>query len=228
LEITWPTCSGNEDYDYDCDRVAIRTGARHTCPHAPAPGRQSRLGRSWVLSYFGRVSFFLRLIGILNAAVWFGTAVFFAVAVWPGFFSTDMLRILPLSHSGAAAQVILGRFCILQYWCGGIAVGHLVLERLYAGKPLQRWIVYWVAGLFAVGLFDGLIVRPSLAQIHLEFYGVRSTPRQREQASKSLRLWQELLRLSNAVVVLGLGFYVWESTNAGTGARFVGAVKLRG
>jgi Domain of unknown function (DUF4149) len=174
------------------------------------------------------VSFFLRLIGILNAAVWFGTAVFFAVAVWPGFFSAEMLRILPRSHSGAAAQVILERYFLLQYWCGGIALGHFVFEWLYAGKPLQRWIVYWVAGLLALELFGGLIVQPSLARLHLEFYGVRSTPRQREQAGKSFPFWQEILQVSNAVVVLGLGVYLWESTNATTGARFVGAAKLRG
>ena len=174
------------------------------------------------------MSVFLRLTGILNAAVWFGTAFFFAVAVWPAFFSDEMLRILPRSHSGAAAQVILGRYFILQYCCGAIALGHFLLDWLYAGKLLHRWIVYWVAGLLALGLFGGRIVQPSLARLHLEFYGVRSTPRQREQASKSLRFWQEMLRVSNAVVVVGLGVYMWESTHAETSTRFVGATKLRG
>jgi hypothetical protein len=184
-------------------------------------GRHSRLGTSGVLFYFGAVSFFLRLTGILNAAAWFGTAVLFTVAVWPGFDSAQMLKILPRSHAGAAAQVMLERYCIVQYCCGAIALAHFVLEWLYAGKSLQRWIVYWVTGLLGLTLFSGVVVQPRLALRHLEFYGVRSSTQQREQAGRSVRIWEALVQVSNVIAVLGLGVYVWESANAGTGARFV-------
>lgn len=165
------------------------------------------------------MSFFLRVTGIMNAAVWFGTAVFFTVAVWPGFFSPEMLKILPRSHSGAAAAVMLQRFCVLQYWCGMIALGHFLLEWLYAGKTLRRWVVLWMAGLFAVALFSGMVVQPRTAQRHLELYGMRSTPQQRQQAARSLPVWHGLVQGTNTIMVLGLGAYLWVSTNAGAGAR---------
>jgi Domain of unknown function (DUF4149) len=186
--------------------------------------RESRLGTRRVLPYFGAVSFFLRLTGILNGAVWFGTAVFFMVAVWPGFSSAEMLRILPRSHSGAAAQVILSRYCVLQYCCGIIALGHLVLEWLYAGIPLRRWIVYWVGGLLGLALFSGMVVQPRLARRHLDFYGVRSTPQQRQEASRYLPIWHGLVQVNNGIMVLGLGVYMWQIASAGAGA---GARSLR-
>jgi hypothetical protein len=182
--------------------------------------RETRLGTCRVLSYFDGVSFFLRILGILNTAVWFGTAVFFTVAVWPGFASAEMLRILPLSHSGAAAQVILERYCWVQYWCGAIALTHLTLEWLYAGKSLQRWIVYGMTGLLGLGLFTGLVLEPKLSRRHLEFYGLRSTPQQREEAGKSLRVLQGLVQVTNVLTMLGLGICIWEISSSGTGPRF--------
>jgi len=191
-------------------------------------GWQTKLGTGAVLSYFLPVSFFLRLTGILNAAVWFGTAVFFAAAVWPGFGSAEMLRILPPSHSGAAAQVILERYYFLQYWCGGIALAHIVLECLYAGKSLQRWSVYLVTGLLSLGFFAGLVVEPKLAGRHLEYYGVRSTPQQREQAIKSLRILRGVVQVFNFVTIAGLGVYVWEITHAGAGPRSIRRAQSEG
>jgi hypothetical protein len=174
-----------------------------------------------LVHYFAQVSFFVRVTGILNAGVWFGAAVLFTLVIWPAFGAAEMLRILPPSHSGAAAQVLLKRYCILQYCCGGIALAHFVLEWLYAGKAWPRWIVYWVGGLFALSLFTGLVVLPNLVQRHLELYGIRSTPQQREHARTAVQNWLALVQLGNTVAVLGLSVYVWESTQTETSARFI-------
>lgn len=139
-----------------------------------------------------------------------------------------MLKILPRSHSGAAAQVLLDRYFIVNYWCGGIALGHLLLEWLYAGKPLQRWTPYLVTGLLAVSLFSGLSAKPRLARLHLEIYGRRSTPQQREQAGKSYGAWRRAVRFCNVVLVLGVWVHLWEISRVGTTARFVPAGKFRG
>jgi hypothetical protein len=174
------------------------------------------------------VSFFLRLTGITNAAAWFGTALFFTLAVGPAFSSVEMLQILPPSHSGAAAQIVLERYFAVHYCCGGIALCHFVLEWLYAGKPLHRWPLYWVIGLLAVGLWSGLSVEPKLRRLHLELYGVRSTPHQREQAGAGIRTWQGLLQTSNWVMLLGLWIYMWEASGVGGAPRFGSAGKFRG
>ena len=178
--------------------------------------------------YFAPVSFFLRLTGITNAAVWLGAALFYTAAVSPAFFSSEMLRILPPLHAGAAAQVLAHDFYVLQYWCAAIALAHLVVEWLYAGKPVPRWSAYLVIGLLALALFNGLLAQPRMKRLHLERYGRYSTPQQREKAGQWYGVWQTAVHLVNVCVILGVWVHLWEVSSSGTIARFVGAAKYQG
>jgi hypothetical protein len=154
--------------------------------------------------------------------------VFFALAVWPAFHASEMLGIIPLSHAGAAGHVLLERFFVVQYTCGSIALVHLLLEWLYAGKHWRRWTLYAIGGMLGLALFSGLSVEPKLKRLHLEVHGVRSTPQQREQASRAYGFWRGTIQLSNLIVLLGVWAYCWEICSAGTSTRFVSAGKLRG
>lgn len=171
---------------------------------------------------------FLRLLGITNAAIWFGAAIFLTFGVGPAFFSADMLSILPRSHAGAAAQIVLERYFVLQYWCGGIALAHLSGEWLYAGRPLRRWVLYLVLGLIGLGLEGGLVMQPKLQKLHLEIYGVRSTPQQREQAGKSFKAWHAVAQMANLLVTLGLFVHLLQVTAFTAPGRFLNVNKFRG
>src|ERR1039457_449261 len=89
-------------------------------------GRHSGLGILRAFSYSARVIGFLRFVGILNAAVWFGGAVFFTF--WSGRapFSPEMKALLgPQNYpyfSGAIAQILIARYFNLQFTCSIIAV----------------------------------------------------------------------------------------------------------
>src|SRR6266436_1420387 len=77
---------------------------------------------------------FLRFVGLLNAAVWFGAAIFFTFAAGPAVFSQDMKDALRQNNPyfyGAIAQVLISRYFRLQLICGVIALLHLVMESLY-------------------------------------------------------------------------------------------------
>ncbi len=167
-------------------------------------------------------------MGITNAAVWFGSALFLLVAVGPSFASPEMARLLPAPHRGAAAQVVLERYFVVQYWCGGIALAHLLLEKLYAGKAVRGWILYWILGIVLLDLLSGLLVEPKVRGLHLEVYGTRSTSQQRQQARVEVGFWQSVIRVSNVIVVAGLWIYLWEVTSPGGTSRFVGGGKFRG
>lgn len=174
------------------------------------------------------MSLFLRVTGIINAAVWLGATVFFALVVWPGFASPEMARILPPLHRGAAAQVIMDRYFLIQYCCGSIALAHWLAEWLYAGHRLQRWTLSWIVGLVVLQLVSGLWVEPKLKRLNWDLYGPRSTPQQREHASKTWSLWQAVVQISNLIVMAGLSAYVWEQSTPAAAPRFVAAAKLRG
>jgi len=170
----------------------------------------------------------LRLISVINAAIWLGSAVSYICVIAPGFFSDTMRPLLPFSHAGAAELIVRERYFALQYWCGGIALGHLFVEWLYTGKSLRRWPTYLVVGLLGLGLLGGGALRPKLQRLHLERYGARSDPQQSEQAGRALRNWQIVARVINVMTVIGLGVYMWHVASTGAAPRFASAVKFRG
>jgi hypothetical protein len=173
------------------------------------------------------VPLFLRLTGITNAALWFGATILWLGAVWPAFSSAEMMKILPPSHAGAAAHIVLDRCLKVQCWCGGIGLAHLLADRLYTGKPWRRGVLILVLGLFALGLFNSVSAAPRLKRLHYEIYGLRSTPVQREQARHSLGVWQGLLRFAGVLEAAGLWAYVWQ-LNRTENAGYATVGKFRG
>jgi len=174
------------------------------------------------------VLFFLRCIGIINAAIWLGAAFFSCIILAPALASESMQAILPPSHTGRAWQIVLERYFILQYWCGGIAVVHLLAEWLYTGRPLKPWSVYLALSLLGLGLAGGLWLRPKVTRLHLDLYGARSTPQQRENARRPLRNWEGVLQVCQGLAALGLVVHLVQ-TSAPVGApRFLNANKFKG
>lgn len=174
------------------------------------------------------MALFLRIVGVTNAAVWFGAAIFFTFGVGPAFFSEAMLQLLPRSHAGAAAQIVLERYFALHQWCGGIALVHLLADWLYTSRPFRRWVLYLVLALFGLGLVGGHFFQPKLQNLHVQIYGLRSTDQQRQQAKKSFQIWHAVAQTTNLFMTFGLFAYLLQSTASVNASRFVSANKFRG
>ena len=139
-----------------------------------------------------------------------------------------MLAILPQSHAGRAAQIVLERYFILQYWCGGIALAHLLAEWLYTGKPLKLWTLYLSFGLLGLGLAGGLWLRPKVTKLHLDVYGPRSTPQQRENARRPLKIWEGISQAMQYLTTLGLLVHLLQVSSPAGALRFLSANKFKG
>ena len=98
-------------------------------------------------------------MGIINAAVWCGSAVFMLIGL-PALFSPELKRLLTAPGVGFAAEAVVGRYFIVQYWCGGIALVHLMAEWFYNGRPLWRLNLGLVIVVLSVGLAGGLLAQP--------------------------------------------------------------------
>jgi uncharacterized membrane protein len=171
---------------------------------------------------------FLRFIGIINAAIWFGSVFFFTFAASPVFLSEAMLEILPRPHAEASAHVLTRRFYFFQYGCAAMALLHLLGEFLYAGKPFKPASLYLVLGMLALGLVGGQLLQPKLQSLHREIYGPRATAVQRDQSRKSYTLWHGARQFLNTLVSVGLLVYIWQTAMPGATPRFVTANKFRG
>src|SRR5436190_8946410 len=108
----------------------------------------------------GPVIAFLRFIGIVNAAVWFGAALFFSFGIAPAFFTPEMKRLFGDFYCGLIAQAVLERYFVLHYCCGALALVHQLAEWVYLGKALQRFTFGLLLAILTLSLTGGLWFQP--------------------------------------------------------------------
>jgi hypothetical protein len=164
-------------------------------------------------------------VGILNAAVWFGSAIFLVVGL-PALFTAEMKRQLGLPGVGFAAQAVVARFFILQYFCAAIALAHLIGQWLYYGRPLLRLNLALVTGLIGLALLGGLWMQPKLRDLHQRMYS-GATGEPRDRAAKSFRVWHAGSESANLLVIAGLLLYLWKVAEVPENPRFVRLSKIR-
>jgi hypothetical protein len=173
---------------------------------------------------------FLRFVGILNAAVWFGSAIFFTFSAGTAPFSPEMKSLLGANNypyfSGAIAQIFIARYFYFHLVCAAVAVVHFLAETLYLGKPLRRIQTALLAGLCAVVLIGGFWLQPKLKGLHAIKYGVNTRPELREPAARSFRTWHGVSQVINLFAVAGLTVYLWRVANPSDPTRFVSAAKF--
>jgi len=173
------------------------------------------------------VTGFLRFIGLLNAAVWFGAAVFYTFGAGPAVFSPEMKDLLGSKgyayYSSGVAQILVSQYYQLQFACGLIALLHLLAEWLYFGKSPRRTQFALLIGLVALSLLGGAWLRPRLKHLALDF----ARPQAVEATARSFRTWQNLFLVVNWLTVLGGAAYLWRVANPLETTRFVSTSKLR-
>jgi len=173
---------------------------------------------------------FLRFVGILNAAVWFGAAIFFTFGAGLAPFSQEMKTLLGSSNypyfSGAIAQILIARYFRFQLACGIVAVLHLLAEWLYLGKFPRKLQVGLLIGLCSAAIFGGYGLQPRLKALHAAKYGTSTRPEIREAAIRSFRAWHGVSQVVNFLLVGGLAAYLWRATNPSDPTRFVSALKF--
>jgi hypothetical protein len=192
---------------------------------------ESRLGSRQFCSYGGRVIGFLRFMGMLNAALWLGAAVFCTLGVLPVANSPRMVELLGPAYfpylSGAITRLIIVR---LFYWQIGFAVIAwvlLVLEWLYLGRtPRQRWVGL-LGLLFVLSLLTGLWLNPKLTRLQQAQHPLNPRPEARVLALKTFHLWDGLFQAVNVVLIGGVAVYFWRLTVIEDAPRFVSPVKFR-
>jgi len=172
------------------------------------------------------VTAFLRYLGILNAALWLGAAVFLIIGL-PALFGEELRDELRSSIGptmapivvGWAAQKIFARFFILQYCCGAVGLAQMALEWLYCGRPLLRRNLGLLALLLGLALAGGLWMQPKLNELHhIKYYA--PTQAARDQADRAFKAWHAASECGNMVVIGGLLVYLWRVSRPGSQTRF--------
>lgn len=175
---------------------------------------------------------FLRFFGVTVAAVWFGATVFFTCFAGPAFFSDAMKTLIPPPYNGAVAQLVLGRYFILHYLCGFLALAHLGVEWMYSGRVPARVTVWLVGGALGLSLFGGLWLQPKLKLLHelkyADQYRRAATPLQREAAAKDFGTWHGVSQAMNLLILAALWLYLARVIQPGESPRFVSPINKFG
>jgi len=149
------------------------------------------------------------------------------LGVAPSFFSAEMKKHFGEVWTGVIAFIVFGRYFAMQYWCGAVALAHLLAEWVYLGRPLQRLTLSIVLGVFALGLAGGLFVQPRLERLHAIKYGKTFSEVQRAQAARSLMIWHGISRVAGLLSLIGLGVNMWRMGNPPNAPRFVASNTFR-
>jgi hypothetical protein len=168
----------------------------------------------------------LRFVGILNAAIWCGSAIFLTVGL-PAIFSPELKTLLTTPGVGFAAEAVVARFFLLQYWCGGIALAHLLAEWVYCGRPVRRLNLALVVGMLILALAGGWWLQPKMLAWHKDKY-FGGTKELQTQAGQSFARWHAASETANLLVIGGLILYLWRVSAPPESPRFGGFTKIRG
>jgi hypothetical protein len=174
---------------------------------------------------------FLRFLGLMNAAVWFGAAVFFAFGADPAASSPQMRDLIGTNNfpyfSLAIAHVIATRYFALFSFCSALALLYLIAEWLYFGKyPPKRWLAF-IFCLVLAGSVRGYWIEPMVKGLHDVQHGRQAGLEPRELAARSLKTWHAVARSLDFLLAAGLAVYVWRVGNPPDSTRFVSATKFR-
>lgn len=173
----------------------------------------------------------LRFIGIVNAAIWLGTAIFFSFGAGPALFSNEMRGLLGENNfpyfSGAIARIVLKSYFHFHVACGVIALLHLGAERLYLGRRRSNFTTGLLVSLLTIILLGGLWMQPKMHELHLRAYAQKATTAQRTTAMHSFRVWHGVSQMINLLIIGGIVIYVWRVNNPPDPTRFVRPGQIR-
>jgi hypothetical protein len=167
----------------------------------------------------------LRFVGIVNAAIWLGAAIFFTFGAGPAIFSGDMRTLLGANNfpffSGAIARIILNSYFHFQIACGVVALLHLAAGKLYLGRPVSKFTVGLLTSLLAITLLGGFWLQPKMHDLHVRGYSPKVSVGERATAMHSFRVWHGISQVINLFVIGGIIVYVWRVNNPPNPTQFV-------
>ena len=122
----------------------------------------------------------------------------------------------------------MARFFLLQYWCGAIALAHLLAEWLYFGRPARRLNLALLTGLLAAGAWPADCGHSRKCACCTESSTLAKRRNMQTQAAQSFARWHAASETVNLLVIGGLILYLWHVSRPPESPRFGSFSKIRG
>lgn len=166
----------------------------------------------------------LRFVGILNAAIWLGGAVYFSFVSGQMPFSGEMKNLLGNSYpyySGAIAQIGVSKYFSFHLFFCVVALVHLGAEWLYQERRNRKFLLWLVGAMLGLTLLGGYWLQPKLRDLHRTKHAINYPQPARDAAAKSFSRWHALSMTMNLFMLGGLVIYTMHMSRPPEIARFV-------
>jgi hypothetical protein len=166
----------------------------------------------------------LRFVGIMNAAIWLGGAVYFTFVAGQMPFSGDMKALLKQGYdyySGAIAQISISRYFGFHLFCCVVALAHLGAEWFYQERRGRKLLLWVVGAMLGLTLLGGYWLQPKMKHLFGIKHSVNYPQPAREEAAKSFGRWHALSMTMNLFMLGGLVTYTMHMTRPPEIARYV-------
>jgi hypothetical protein len=154
--------------------------------------------------------------------------VLFTGVIGPAIFGPEVKQIVGRSDwvPGAIAQIMVVNYMVLQQWCAGIALVHLIFDWLYTGKFYAKSLLIILVVCLGISFAGTQLMAPQMKQLHVMKYSPQTTPAQKDYAARSFRILHATAQITNLLVFCGVLFYYWrlsvgpQGGRSGAGARY--------
>ena len=173
----------------------------------------------------------LRFIGVINAAVWLGAAVFFTFGIAPAVFSPAMKGLFGDYgdyYVGLIAQQLIARLFAVHAICGVVALIHFFGEMFYAGRTFRKYMFALIVVALGLGILGGTVLQPKLKSLHRTKYSRSSSDLERASAKRYFTWLHAGSQIGNMLTLILVVIYTWRVSNPPAATRFVSTHKFRG
>lgn len=141
----------------------------------------------------------LRILGTVNAGIWFGSGLFLTAVVGPTFFSPAVTELVGRQNAGLIAQAILAKYFVLQLVCVAAAMS-LLAARVRTWRCKHLGLLTVAAAIVVTG---GFWLQPKLIELNRTRYAATTTPEQKEVVAKEFGKWHGISQVGNLAVLAG-------------------------
>ncbi|EEF59855.1 hypothetical protein Cflav_PD2862 [Pedosphaera parvula Ellin514] len=170
-------------------------------------------------------------MGVVNAAIWFGAAIFFTAVIGPAVFSQETHKLFGETafpyYAGGIAMIMIRRYFLLQIICAAVALLHFLLEKISFQRKLTRFTLILLLSLFGLGLIGRFGFYPKMEALRQTMY-FGQTAEQKEKARSTFGAWHGFSQVVNLVMIGGLFIYLIQLNKPVESVRYGGVTKFRG
>ncbi|MBT5925787.1 MAG: hypothetical protein HOH33_04120 [Verrucomicrobia bacterium] len=170
----------------------------------------------------------LRILGIANAALWFGATMLFLICFRTGFQSPDMIQLLPGPFAEAALHVIMKSYLSVLLFCSVVSVIQLWAEQWYTGRPIFRLRLSILLSLVVFSCLLKWGIFPVMQKQHVRAHQPNANTENQRNGGKAYRSWKTGFHFVHLIIVGGSLSHLLYISQGERGYRVLGVQQFRG